>query len=98
MIRVIAMLKIRPGTLEALAGTAWPLIEHARSEPGCRYYDLNASITDPETMTFIEDWDTREAFDRHLNTPHVAHWREASKAYVLSSRIEVIDAARIDLV
>jgi quinol monooxygenase YgiN len=98
MIYVIATLKIRPGTLEALANLAQPLIAGTRAEAGCLLYDFNASITDPETAVFIEKWESREALEAHFNTPHIAIWREANKAYVLSAKVEIIHPDRIELV
>jgi quinol monooxygenase YgiN len=98
MIYVIATLKIRPGTLEALANLAQPLIVGTRAEAGCLLYDLTASITDPETAVFLEKWESREALQAHYGTPHFASWSEANKAYVLSAKIEIIHPERIELV
>jgi len=96
MIYVIATLKIRPGTLEALANLAEPLIVGTRAEAGCILYDLNASITDPETVVFIEQWESREHLTAHAGTAHMAVWREANKAYVVSSKVEIIHPDHVE--
>ena len=72
MIYVIATLKIRPGTRDAVAAAAQSAIEGTRKEEGCLLYDLHASVTDPERMVFVEQWTDREALAKHLKAPHLA--------------------------
>jgi quinol monooxygenase YgiN len=98
MVYVIATLTIRPGTLEALANVAEPLIIGTRAEAGCLRYDLNASITDPETVVFVEEWQSREHWQAHGMTSHFLAWREASKAYVISARVEVVHPESVEIV
>lgn len=96
MIYVIADVRIRPGTLEAFAAIAQSCITLSRQEPGCRRYDLHASITDPEGLVFVAQWESREALDAHYATPHLAEFQEANKAFVVASRVEVIHPGEVE--
>ena len=96
MIYVVATFRIRPGALEPFVEAAYLLIDAARREPGCLYYDLHASVTDPDRVMCFEQWSDREAFDRHFATPHLAAFGDAIEDLVLSSKIEIIHPDHID--
>lgn len=96
MIYVAATFRIRPGALEPFVEAAYALIDAARREAGCTYYDLHASVTDPDRVMCYEQWNDRETFDRHLASPALATFSAAINALVLSSRVEVIHPEHVD--
>lgn len=96
MIYVVATLAIRPGSLEALRAAAAECIAATRMEKGCISYDLHASLTDPETLVFVERWETREDLTAHSRQPHLAAWREASAPHLVSRTIEVVHADKVE--
>lgn len=96
MIYVVATFRLRPGTLEPFVEAAYALIDVTRREPGCVYYDLHASVTDPDRVMCLELWQDRPAFDRHMTTPTLAGFSAAIEPLVLSSRVEVIHPDHID--
>jgi len=96
VIYVIATFRIRPGALEPFVEAAYALIDVARREAGCIYYDLHASVTDPDRVMCFEQWSDRAAFDTHFATPHLAAFSAAIKDFVLSSKVEIIHPERVD--
>jgi len=96
VIYVVATFRIRPGALEPFVEAAYQLIDAARREPGCIYYDLHASVTDPDRLMCYEQWTDRGAFDRHLATPALATFSTAIEPLVQSSRAEVIHPERVE--
>ena len=46
------------------------LIEETRKEAGCISYDLCESIDNPNILTFIEKWESKEHLDAHMKTAH----------------------------
>ena len=96
MIVVVATFRIRPGALEPFVDAAYALIDAARREPGCLYYDLHASVTDPDRMMCYEQWHDRAAFDRHSATPHMTAFVDSINDLVLSSRVEIIHPDHIE--
>lgn len=97
MIYVSATFRIKPGTLEAFVEAAYVLIDAARRQPGCAYYDLHASVTDPDRVVCLEQWSDRAALDTHLASPPTLAFAEAIAPLVLTSRVEVIHPERVDL-
>ena len=92
MIYLIATLTIEPGSLPKFIGAAKTCIEATRQEPGCISYDLTQSLTDENTVYFVERWENQAAIDAHLVAPHFKVWREAGSPYFTSRKIEIIDA------
>lgn len=97
MIHVIATVTLKPGVLDAVAAAATPLIEATRKEAGCLRYDLLVDILDRTRMTFVEEWESREALEAHFHAPHIAAWAEASRPYVASARVAIVHPERTEL-
>lgn len=96
MIYVVATMNIRPGTKEKVLEAAKPCIEGTRKEAGCISYDLNASLTDPNVLVFVERWETREHLGAHFNAPHLQAWRKASAEFVVSRTVEIITPSGVE--
>ncbi|MGD9912742.1 MAG: putative quinol monooxygenase [Rhizobiaceae bacterium] len=96
MIIVIATLTIKPGSLEALRPHAEACIAATRQEHGCLQYDLHVSLTDPQTLVFVEKWERREDLTAHSKQPHLAVWREASGPHLVSRHIEIVHPEKVE--
>ena len=96
MIYVIATMTIKPGTRDKVLAAAQPCIQATRKETGCIFYDLNTSATDPNLLTFVERWESRDHLAAHAKTEHIKAWRAASGEHVASRVIEIITPASVD--
>jgi quinol monooxygenase YgiN len=96
VIYVIATLSLKPGAAPKLLTAARTCIEATRAEKGCLGYDLHHSITDPDTMVFVEKWETREDLTAHSKQPHLAAWREASAPHLVSRTIEIVHPEKVE--
>jgi quinol monooxygenase YgiN len=96
MIYVIATMNIKPGSRETLLEAAKPCIAGTRKEAGCISYDLNASLTDPNVLVFVERWETREHLGAHFNAEHLKAWRKAGADHVVSRTVEIITASGVE--
>jgi quinol monooxygenase YgiN len=47
------------------------LVAPTHAEDGCVLYALHRGADDPRRLTFIERWESREALDAHLASPHI---------------------------
>ena len=70
MITIIAKSIVHPGMAEKFKATAKPLIQASQKEPGCISYDLYEDISDPNVLTFIEQWEDEAAIHSHNNSAH----------------------------
>lgn len=96
MIYLIAKLKTKPGSMAAIREAVAPCLEATRKEPGCICYDLYQNIEDPDSLVFVEQWETREALAAHFETPHLIAWRDAGSPYFVGRTIEVIHPDHVE--
>lgn len=97
MLYLIATLKIKPGSIDAIKKAVAPCIEATRKENGCISYDLHQSITDEDTLVFVERWNDKAALEAHFHTPHLIAWRDAGGQYFLDRKIEIIENADVEI-
>ena len=96
MIFVIATLHIHPEKRASFLEDARSVIAHTVKEEGCLSYDLNSSITEPNTFVFVERWTTRDALAAHFQTAHLDEWRRVSADYLVERRVEVVHPERVE--
>lgn len=96
MIYVVATVIIQKGSLPALLEAALPAIAATRKEVGCISYDLLQSQTAPETLNFVERWESREALNAHFTQPHFIKWRAEGGKYITSRSIDIISTASVE--
>jgi autoinducer 2-degrading protein len=51
-------------------------------EPGCRRFDVLEPAGEPDRILLYEIYDSRQAFDEHLKTAHLATFEALSAALV----------------
>ena len=70
MIKIVAKMKVRADKQEEFLSTATELITKSRAEEGNISYGLHRSLSNPETLSFIENWKDQAAIDIHNETEH----------------------------
>lgn len=81
---VIAHLRAIDGQIAETKAFLTDLIAPTRKEPGCIEYWLHQDKEDPAEFTFYENWVSREAWDRHMETPHLKAFGDvADKVFTL---------------
>jgi quinol monooxygenase YgiN len=68
---VVGSFTARAGKEQEAEDALRSLVEPTHDEQGCILYALHRGTDDPRRLTFIERWDSREALDAHLSSPHV---------------------------
>src|SRR5688572_24542663 len=71
-IHVLALFTAATGKESELERALTALIEPTRKEAGCIRYDLTQGLGKPAAFAFIEEWESAEHLDAHLQTAHVA--------------------------
>ncbi len=97
MLYTIATMRLQPGEHTDFMHAAAQLIAATRQEAGCISYDLQRSVTDPQVFVFLERWSTRDAFEAHLETPHVLAFRSVSGNVIKESRRELFQPGWVEM-
>ena len=71
MLLVIGRVECRPEQRDGLVALMKQMQDDARREEGCRRYGFFAAVEDPHTFVAVEEWEDREALDRHFAQPHL---------------------------
>ena len=69
---IVAQLKAKPGKEKELQQVLQALVEPTRHEEGIINYDMHVSNEDPGLFVFYENWRTKDEWDRHMKSPHLA--------------------------
>ena len=69
MIYVVATTKVKPEGREAFIAGAKACIAETHKEKGCISYELHSSVNDPNTLVFVERWETRDDLTAHSRAP-----------------------------
>jgi quinol monooxygenase YgiN len=100
MIHVIATVEVKPGTREALLEEFRKNVPNVRVEKGCIEYgsavdlgtDIKAQIPFRENVvTVVEKWESLQALQAHLQTPHMAEYRERVKHIVVGVTLQILE-------
>ena len=68
MIKVVARGYYQEGKAEEAIKLYEELIEKTRKEEGCISYSLFRDIEDDSILTMIEEWENKDALDKHFKT------------------------------
>ena len=79
LLTVVAEMVAKPGKEEALKQELLKLIEPTRREEGCLQYDLHVATDHPGRFVFYENWTSRVALDKHLQSPHLQAFAKVAK-------------------
>lgn len=81
---VIAEFRVKHGSMEAFLAAAQDDASHSvRDEAGCRQFDVIRPDANADAVVFYEVYDSRAAFDAHLETPHLVRFRAAFPALIV---------------
>ena len=71
LLTVVASMRANPGKEQALREALEALVDPTVKEDGYVNYDLHQAVDDPAVFFFYENWESGEALDAHLATPHL---------------------------
>jgi quinol monooxygenase YgiN len=74
-IDVVAHIHAAPGNEALVREVLEGFVAPTRKEDGCLRYDLFNDLSDPKRFTFIEEWTSTEALDKHSKSEHIVSGR-----------------------
>jgi quinol monooxygenase YgiN len=85
---VIGRVSCEPENRDRLIAELRKMQEDSRREEGCIRYGFFAAVEDDNSFIAVEEWEDREALDRHFAEPHL-HEFGANMLKLVSGRPEV---------
>ena len=101
MIHVLASIVIEEGKMPDVLKIYENFVPLVTGETGCLMYQptldvdtpIPTQVKDDNLVTVIEKWESMEAFNAHLNAPHVIQFRKEIKGIVKNISIKVLTEA-----
>ena len=87
---IIANIEAKADKIELVKTALLKLIEPTRLEEGCIQYDLHQDNNNPAQFTFVENWVSNELLQKHLNSPHLKMYMQATEGAVASFTLNEI--------
>lgn len=81
-LHLVADLRAKPGQAAALREVLAGLVAPSRTDPGCESYELHVDTADPGHFVLTEIWTTRDLWQAHMATPHLAAFQGRTDALV----------------
>jgi len=71
MIKIVAKNYVKPDKIDNFISLVTELVlETNKKDEGCIHYELFQDLKDPHILTIIEEWETKEALDKHMAAKH----------------------------
>jgi len=84
---IIAHITARPGQTELVKASLEKLIAPTLAEEGCINYDLHQDNANPAHFMFYENWDSRELWQAHTKSQHLAAHKQATEGAIAETVI-----------
>ena len=88
-IRVVAFLKVKPGSWKAVEAAVQSCASASRAEEGCLMYAGHWDESVENRLVFVEHWRSQADLDEHMTKPHF-HLFVAATGDLLESAPEMI--------
>lgn len=79
---IVAQITSKPDQVEFVRSELEKLVEPTRAEDGCIQYDLHQDNENPALFLFYENWENRDLWQQHINSPHIAAYRKATESAI----------------
>ena len=91
---IVARIKAKPGSENALAAALAKLVAPTLVEAGCLQYDFHRDLEDPGNFLFFENWATREQWLTHMESPQLLAYK--AEAEDLVDEFELYQMEKVD--
>lgn len=82
MLTIVANIRARVDRVELVKCELIKLLGVTRAEAGCVQYDLHQDNEDPSRFLMFENWESREQWRAHMESPHLRAFLAATDGAV----------------
>ena len=77
MLVIAGSISIDPAKRAPAIAAALEMMSATHEEKGCISYTFSADLSDPGEFRIFEEWESQQALDAHLKSPHMAKFQAA---------------------
>lgn len=79
---IVASITAEPDRIDLVRTELEKLIAPTRAEAGCIQYDLHQDRENPAHFLFFENWESRDLWLAHMESPHLKGYMAATEGAV----------------
>ncbi len=79
---IVANITAKADRIDLVKDELTKLIDATRVEAGCINYDLHQDNENPAHFMFFENWESRDLWQAHMGTQHLADYKAATEGAV----------------
>ena len=91
---IVANIKSKADKIALVKAELEKLIDITRAEQGCSQYDLHQDNENPAHFLFIENWESRELWQAHMEAQHLQDYVAATDGAV--EEFTISEMTRVD--
>jgi quinol monooxygenase YgiN len=76
---IVANIHASPDKIDLVKAELAKLVPITLAEKGCIQYDLHQDNENPAHFMFYENWESRELWQDHMKSPHLAAYKQATE-------------------
>ena len=95
-IYIVGWVRLPPGNRDHFMALAPACVKATSAEPGCHFFKMNPSASDPDEVTTVECFVDQAAHTAHVSTGHSQAFLAELGALALSVRFERVLAGRVE--
>lgn len=84
---IVALIFAKEDQREFVKSELQKLIEPTLAEEGCINYDLHQDHDDPNLFLFYENWTSRELWQAHTKSSHIAEYKKNTEGAIAESTV-----------
>jgi quinol monooxygenase YgiN len=101
MIRVVAVITAKSGLRDEILAAFRANVPNVRAEKGCIEYAAHVDAENigpfqarfgPDAFAVLESWESPEALNAHIATPHMRAYGQKTKDLIASRAVHVLSA------
>ncbi|WP_025823064.1 putative quinol monooxygenase [Shewanella marina] len=81
---IVAQIIAHQDSIDIVKSALQNLIAATLNEQGCLQYDLHQDNDNPAIFLFFENWQTRELWQQHMASEHIAQYLSVTEGKVAS--------------
>ena len=85
---IVAHITAKSDKIDIVKAELEKLIAPSRQDAGCLQYDLHQDNDNPAYFMFYENWESRELWQEHMATQHLAEYKAATEGAVEELKIQ----------
>jgi len=90
-VKVVAHIEVDPAHIDFVMEVQKEAVQYTLKEKGCIEYTLFKDLENPNKLTFVEMWETKEDLQAHLTTKYFIEKGQRLEGMIIGKSVHVLE-------